>query len=298
MIDPRSLDDLAIFAAVGHHQSFVGASRRLGLPTSSVSRAVARLEEALRLSLLRRTSRRVALTDAGRQLLLGTAPLLEGLGEALDAVLERGDSLQGTVRATAPAFTGATRVATALAAFAAAHPQIVAELDTANGFRDLVAEGYDFAIRAGASADADFVSRRLWRSTFGLFATRALVTATIGRRRAITRSELAAAPAVVARATSTWSFLHGDQPSVIRPNVRFAVNDPRAVAAVARQGLGFAVLPSDVLATQDERLVSVPTDFGAPEPMDLHLIYPSRRLLPQRVRLAIDWLFQPRWAAS
>src|SRR3954462_15956647 len=78
-----ALDDLTIFARVAEYTSFVQASRTLGVPSSSVSRAVARLEQELGVQLLRRTSRKVTLTDDGRQLHLRTAPHLEGISEAL-----------------------------------------------------------------------------------------------------------------------------------------------------------------------------------------------------------------------
>ena len=117
-----ALDDLAVFVSVAENASFAEASRRLRVPTSSVSRAVARLEESLGVSLLRRSSRAVTLTDEGRDLLASAATHLEGLEEALRAAADRKTEPSGVVRVTAPAFTGSTRVATALGAFALAHP--------------------------------------------------------------------------------------------------------------------------------------------------------------------------------
>src|SRR4051812_3454636 len=101
---PGALDDLAVFVSVAQHVSFVQASRRLGIPPSSVSRSVARLEEDLGVALLRRTSRKVAVTDDGRQLLLRAAAHVEGLEEALATAADRHPEPSGVVRVTAPAY--------------------------------------------------------------------------------------------------------------------------------------------------------------------------------------------------
>src|SRR5688572_11385187 len=124
MPEGAMLDDLVVFVAVAQQRSFVQASRRLALSTSSASRAVARLEESLALPLLRRTSRNVAVTDEGQQLLQQAAVHLEGLGAALALAAEQRLEPSGVVRVTAPAYTGSTRIATALARFAVAHPAI------------------------------------------------------------------------------------------------------------------------------------------------------------------------------
>src|SRR6478735_2587239 len=140
----RGLDDLSVFACVAQQESFVAASRRLAIPTSSVSRAVARLELDLGVQLLRRTSRKVAITDEGRQLLDRVAPHLEVLEEALTLTADRRPRPSGVVRVTAPAYTGSTRLARSLARFALRHPEITIELDATNVIRDLLQDGFDF----------------------------------------------------------------------------------------------------------------------------------------------------------
>jgi DNA-binding transcriptional LysR family regulator len=291
---PGALDDLAVFVCVAQHESFVEASRRLTLPTSSVSRAVARLEEDLGTQLLRRTSRRVGLTDEGRQLLLHAAVHLEGLQEALATAVDRHPEPSGVVRVTAPAYTGATRVAHALAAFAAAHPKITIELDATNAIRDLVQDGFDFGIRVGPYLHPDFVARKLWEGRFGVFASKAFTKRVLhlaGERR-VDRATLERQPCIVLRSPATWRFRASNGGGVIEvtPNARFAINDPRGAVEVARRGVGIVLAPKDTVAADDPDLVELRPDFGEPEPVALHVVYPTRRLLPQRVRLAIEWL--------
>ncbi|MCE9578847.1 MAG: LysR family transcriptional regulator [Deltaproteobacteria bacterium] len=292
MIDPpaRGLDDLAVFVVVAELASFIAAARRLAMPTSSVSRAVARLEEQLGVALLRRTSRKVTVTDEGRQLLLGAAPHVEGLSEALALAADRRATPTGALRVTAPAYTGATRVARALAAFAAAHPGITIELDTSNTLHDLVRDGFDFAVRVGNGLSPDLIARRLWQGQLGLFAARELVRRELRGRRVVSREQLERAPCVVMRATSVWRFDGPDGKTIeIAPQPRFAVNDPRAIIEVASRGLGIAMTPVDA-AAHARTLVPLRADFGEPQPIDLFVVYPTRRLLPQRVRMAIEWL--------
>lgn len=100
-------------------------------------------------------------------------------------------------------------------------------------------------------------------------------------------------PAIVTRASGTWSFL---DPSGARfevaPRVRFAVNDPRAAVDVARLGVGMALVPVEAVAHGDPELVRLEPErgFGTPEPARVFAVHPSRRLLPLRVKLALEWL--------
>jgi DNA-binding transcriptional LysR family regulator len=289
---PGALDDLAIFVCVAQHESFVEASRRLTIPTSSVSRAVARLEEDLGVQLLRRTSRRVGLTDEGRQLLLHAAVHLEGLQEALAKAADRHPEPSGVVRVTAPAYTGSTRVAQALAAFAAAHPRITIELEATNTIRDLVQDGFDFGIRVGPYLNPEFVARKLWEGQFGLFASKRFTKRALRGERRVDRAALERQPCIVLRSSTKWRFRASDGGEAIEvsPNARFVLNDPRGAVDVARRGVGIVLAPKDAVDANDPEVVELRTDFGEPEPMALYVVYPTRRLLPERVRLAIEWL--------
>ena len=288
---PAALDDLAVFVSVARHASFAESSRRLRIPTSSVSRAVARLEEQLGVSLLRRTSRAVALTPEGHELFARAAPSVDGLREALSSVVDRPSEPAGLVRVTAPAFTGAIRVARSLAAFARAHPGVTIELDATNAFRDLLRDGYDFGIRVGPHVEAEFVARRIWQGAYAVFASRDFVDARLRGKPNINRAALEELPCVVLRPDAVWRFRTPSGDVVhVSPRARFVINDPRAVLDVTRQGIGIALVPADAAAASDRTLVRLSTDFGEPEPVDLYVVYPTKRLLPHRVRMAIDWL--------
>lgn len=292
MIHARHLEDLAVFVVVAEHASFVEASRRTRIPTSSVSRAVGRLEQDLGVRLLQRTSRRVVATEEGRQLLLRAAPLVTELEDVLRTVADRRAEPSGLVRVTAPAFTGATRVAALLGAFARAHPRVTIELDASNAVRDVVEDRFDLALRVGPLADAELVARHLWDVPSGLFASEDLVARTLRGRTSISRAQLERAPAVVTRAGGTWRFRRADgSVTEITPSARFTVNDPRAAVEVARHGVGIVLTPEP--AAEGRGLVRLRTDAGEPVPAQVYAVYPSRRLLAARVRLVLEWLAAP-----
>ena len=293
----RLFDDLAVFVCVAQNAGFSVAARQLKRPLTNVSRSVARLEDAVGVKLLQRTSRRVQVTDEGRQLLLGVATHLDGIDEALAAASDRRPELSGVVRVTAPAYTGSTRVSLALADFALAHPGVGVELDASNARHDLIRDGFDFAIRPGPIEQLDFVVRRLWQGEFGLFAARSFVQNHLEGNLRLGRRDLAAAPCVVLRSNAVWRFRDDKgRDFELTPSARFAVNDPRAAVEVARRGVGIVLAPVDAVAPEVDFLRLVP-EFGEPLPVDLFVVYPSRRLLPRRVRAAIEWIAQLRYVS-
>jgi LysR family transcriptional regulator AphB len=287
---PGNLEDVALFVAVAEHASFIEAARRTRTPTSTVSRAVARLEEDLGVRLLQRTSRKVAPTEDGRQLLLRAGPLVDEMQQALGAIADRRAEPRGLVRITAPSFTGATRVATSLATFALAHQKITIELDASNVVHDLITEGFDLALRVGPLASAELVSRKLWDGAFGLFATPSLVAQALGKKAHASKEMLERVPAVLTRRSGTWRFRSKDgRVEEVTPHARFTVNHPRAAVEVARRGVGFVLAPLEAASDAPE-LVQVRTSLGEPEPAQIYAVYPSRRMLSARVRLVLDWL--------
>ncbi|MEQ1505601.1 MAG: LysR substrate-binding domain-containing protein [Myxococcota bacterium] len=156
---------------------------------------------------------------------------------------------------------------------------------------DLLAGGYDFAIRIGGASSPDFVARLLWRGALGLYAARGFAEEVLGGVR-VDRAAIERGPCVALHAEVTWRFVDADGGvRELRPGVRFAVNDPRAAVDVARRGLGMVLVPKEAVPLDDPTLVPLETGLGEPAGVDLFVVYPTRRLLPRRVRLAMDWLF-------
>lgn len=289
--ETMGLTDVHLFLAVAKQTSFVGAARKTGVPTSTVSRAVARLEESLGVRLLQRTSRHVSTTQEGAWLLARAAPLVDELGEVLAAVGERDEEPAGKLRVTAPIVTGSEQIARALTAFAVAHPRVSVELQLTNSVVNLIDAGFDLAFRAGPIADGDLIARKLWTARFALAASPSFVKRELKGRPRVSAKRLAALPAVVSRAGMAWKFI-GPKGATgeVMPRDCFTVNDPRVAVEAAKAGIGIVRAPRDLLERQGRALTLLECELGEPEGREMYAVYPSRRLVPLRVKAAIEWV--------
>ncbi len=284
-----SLGDLRLFAAVAAQLSFTGAARATGVPVSTVSRRLAQLEETLGLRLLQRTSRRVGLTCDGARLLERARPLLGELEQVLETARDRDDQPAGLLRVTAPIVTGSERIAPALIAFAARYPRVSVELRLTNAVLDLVGEGFDLAFRPGPPRDQELVTRRLWSYPYALVASQRFVDERLDGRTRLDAALVERLPGVVSAPGRGWAFRRTSGAVVtLRPTERLIVDEPRVAARAAAEGLGLACVGDDLVG--DRRLVRLDVRGMKPAARELHAVYPSRRLLPSRVRLAIDWV--------
>jgi len=287
------LSDVHLFVAVAERASFIAASRKTGVPTSTVSRAVARLEDSLGVRLLHRTSRRVSPTQEGAWLLSRAAPLVDELGEVLAGIGERDEEPAGRLRVTAPIVTGSQQIARALTAFAAAHPRVSVELHLTNAVVNLVEAGFDLAFRAGPIADTDLIARKLWTGRFVLAAAPGFVKRVLKGRRNLSAEKLTAIPAVVTRSGVAWRFLAPDGGvRELTPQESFVVNDPRVAIEAAKAGLGIVRAPQDLVEREKSALELLECELGEPEGRDMYAVYPSRRLVPRRVQAAIEWVLR------
>jgi DNA-binding transcriptional LysR family regulator len=164
------LNHVAIFVRVVELESFTAAAEQLGLPKSSVSRTVSRLEEELGVRLLQRTTRQLHLTDAGHTYFERAKVALTGLEEARAAATDSSTVPRGIVRMTAPNDLGVLNVADILTRFSRKYPLVHVELSLSSRFVDLVAEGFDLAVRAGRLTDSTLVARKIGNDSLGLFA--------------------------------------------------------------------------------------------------------------------------------
>jgi LysR family transcriptional regulator AphB len=261
------------------------------MPTSTVSRRVAQLEEALGQRLLQRTSRRVGLTHEGERLRERAGPLLEGLASVLDKAADREEEPSGRLRVTAPVSTGAQRIAPALFSFAARHPRLTLELRLTNAMVSLVEEGFDLAFRVGPVQDAELVARRMWSVPFAFAASPRFVRQELRGRTQLDRDSLGEVPAILTQSGGSWRLRRRDGSiEEFRPRERVSVNDPRVAIAAAVEGLGVVCVAKESIEQQGPALTQLTVTARTVEPRELFAVYPSRRQLPARVRLALDWV--------
>src|SRR6266702_11269 len=155
------LNALNSFITVARHRSFAAAARHLGVSTSALSQSVRQLEARLGVSLLTRTSRSVALTDAGRRLLEHAGPAVEQALESLKTVSARPGEVTGRVRLSVPAAAVSLILADVLPRFIARYPRVEVDVRVEDRVVDIGAEGLDAGIRLTESIERDMVQIRL-----------------------------------------------------------------------------------------------------------------------------------------
>lgn len=283
---------LAIFAKVVELQSFAAAATELTLSKATVSKAVSRLEDRLGARLFNRTSRRLALTDAGRTLAIKATQLLAD-GEALEnEALAQSATPRGLVRLAAPMTYGKNTVAALLPEFLARYPDVTIELHLSDAIVDLIGDGFDAAIRIAALPDSSLIARRLCPVTRHIVAAPSYLA---HHGRPTHPSELAAHKCLGYAYLSTpgvWHFAHasGEQVS-IRPNGPFSVNNGEAALPALIAGLGIGALPDfivgDAIACGD--LESILDDWSQ-TPIGIYLVTPPGGPRPARVEVLLDFL--------
>src|SRR5690606_23481752 len=280
-------DGIDEFTAVAEQASFSAAARRLGRSTSAVSREIARLEDRLQTRLLHRTTRRVELTDAGRDFLARCRRLIDERDEALAAVQPDDQAPRGLLRMTCSVSYGERFIAPAVNAFARQNPELRIELDLDNRLRDLVGDGYDLAVRFGHLTDSRLMARRLASRRLILCASPDYLA-----RRGAPRdlSEIASHDGLIGSAEH-WRFTEAGREVSLRPSGRWRCNSGAAVLDAALQGLGLCQLPefSVAEALASGTLVSL-LDAARPPDEGVWAVHPHPRHVPPKVRAMIDWL--------
>jgi DNA-binding transcriptional LysR family regulator len=277
MFDASSLP---LFVAVARAGRFTTAAQRLNVPTTTLSRRIQELEEALGVRLLNRTTRSLSLTDAGERYLAEVEPIVAAIEEANHSIGRLRKTVTGRLRLTAPYFLGELFLADWAIAFQQAHPQVTVELQLDNHLLDLPASGIDLAVRAGVMGDAALVARHLLDVEWLTVASPALLARSPAVVTPADLTDFAAITTAVDPGRVTWHFGSGDAEVSLHPRTCLQVNDLRMACKAARAGLGVARLPrlvvQEVLVAGD--LVELLPAWQRP-PVPAQLVYHRRRLL-------------------
>jgi DNA-binding transcriptional LysR family regulator len=284
------IEAMRVFAAVADVKSFAQAARRLAISPAQASKLIAGLEDRLGVRLLNRTTRDVSLTDTGRAYLQRTRALVEEF-DALNAAVSDAAGPGGLLKISVPISFGAVELGPALLDFATAYPDLTLEVAFSDRAINLVDEGVDAAVRIGILSDSSLVARKL----------------------AVVRLVTCASPDYLARhgTPRTPEDMHGRDmiidlnrrdPYVLtfgprthrkemRISGRLRFSSAHACLLAARAGLGIARVPAFV-AADDLRagvLRSLLCEFE-PDPVPLHVVYPTSRHLAAKVRVFVDFL--------
>jgi DNA-binding transcriptional LysR family regulator len=239
---------LAIFAKVVELRSFAGAAAELTLSKATVSKAVGRLEERLGARLFNRTSRRIALTDAGRTLAVKAAQLLAD-GEALESeALAQSATPRGLVRLAVPMTFGTNTVAQLLPEFLARYPEVSIDLSLSDATVDLIGEGFDAAIRIASLPDSSLIARRLCAVKRHIVAAPSYFAKHGRPTHPMHLADHRCFGYTYLATPGVWHFTNaaGEQASV-RPAGQLRVNNGEALLPAMIAGLGIGDLPDFIV---------------------------------------------------
>jgi DNA-binding transcriptional LysR family regulator len=285
-------EQLSAFVEVARWQSFAQAARHLDRHTSAVSRAVAALENRLGVRLLQRTTRRVTLSDVGRDYFKRCETLLAEFDGADAQVVERAASLRGTLRVSVATGAGQTLIAPIVPQFLAAHPAVTLDLQLSNRYVDLVEEGYDLALRVGTlAADSRLVARRLGPNRRVLLASPAYLERRGSPRTAQQLREHACLVLDIGTRPRHWELERGRTRAAVDVAGPLHSNNSFALLIACRSGLGISLLP-DFIAREDlshGALRRVLPGWASAE-AGIYAVYPSARFIPAKVRAFVEFV--------
>jgi len=287
--------EFSAFVGVAEHSSYTKAARALGLSTATLSQTVRALEDRLGVRLLNRTTRSVALTDAGERLLTQLRPLLDGFDAAIESVNAFREKPAGHLRLTMPPPVARFVLAPILARFLQLYPEIVIETTVESGLTDIVAGHHDAGFRRGNLVARDMIAVRATNDMHYHVVASPEYLAQHGRPR--TPSELSAHNCIRYRLPGggfiPWMFaVDGKTVEVDVEGSVIVINDPDLVISAALEGIGVAYLYEEYVASliADGRLVSLLDQSALPITEGYFLFYPSRRQNPAVLRALIDFL--------
>ena len=285
---------LAIFAKVVELRSFAAASSELALSKATVSKAVSRLEERLGARLFNRTSRRLALTDAGQKLAEPAGRLLAD-GEAAESeALAQSATPRGLVRLAVPMTFGVRTVAPLLPEFLATYPEVSIDLHLSDAIIDLIGEGFDAGLRIARLPDSSLIARRLC----------SMPRFTVAAPSYLKRHGRPTHPMHLAdhkcfgyaylSSAGIWHYTNasGEQASV-RPGCQLRVNNGEAVMPCLLAGLGIADLPEFIVgdAVRSGEVEVILKGWKQPEGA-VHLVMPPGGPRPARVEVLAEFLMK------
>lgn len=283
----------AIFAQVAELRSFTAAAEALGISKATVSKAVTRLENRLGAQLFHRTSRRLSLTATGQALAGRAGALLSDAQAAEDAAREAAAGPRGLVRLATPMSFGISHVGPALPELLASCPGLIVDLHLSDETIDVVADGFDIALRIAALPDSSLRARKLADVPRGIFGAPSYFAQ---RGRPAQPRDLSGHACFGYSNQSgrgEWQLIAPDGESVtVRPGpgpVR--ANNGEAMLASLRAGHGLALLPHFIVrADLDTGRLEQLLPSWSPPPIALHLVTPPGGLRPARVTATIDFL--------
>ena len=285
------LNAISVFCKVIETQSFTQAANQQNISVAMASKLVSQLEEHLKTRLLQRTTRKIVPTEAGMLYYQRCQAILLDLSEADSSISNMATSLQGNLLISMPRDFGLLYISPNLPKFIELHPNLHVEIEFEDKRVDLVAEGYDLALRIGYMQDSSLVARKISSSPMHFVASPSYLEA---RGIPLTPDDLEYHQGLLYKSSLNqvhWQSTKANQIQRYKIQSKVVSNNGMALLEMTKAGLGISNSPSffvkDALASGE--LVEILSEYKQ-KPLDIYVVYPNRRHLPAKVRVFIEFL--------
>ncbi|AVT48048.1 LysR family transcriptional regulator [Shewanella baltica] len=284
---------LPIFVTVVECGSFSLASQKLGLSKSAVSKRITLLEQSLGIQLLHRTTRSLSLTEAGARYFDYVRPAVKLAADGLDAISELQQAPQGSLRIAVPMVFGRLHIGPLIPEFLRRYPKIQLQMQMDDKTTDLIAGGFDLAIRIGELPDSSLIARKIAPCLSVICASPEYLARHAAPQTPQQLSQHNCLFYSYFRDGVEWTFLSPQDPTRIQPNGNYQVNNSDAIHQATLDGLGIANLPRFMVDSdlQAGRLQALLADHPLPE-HGIYAVYPQRKHLPTKVSVLIEFLME------
>jgi len=292
MAELPDLEALAVFAKVAEYRSFSRAATELKLSKPTVSKAIGRLERRLGTTLFNRTSRRLALTEAGTRLLARANAMLAEAEAAESEAISQAQTARGLLRIAAPMSFGVLYLAPLLPAFFREYPEVSIDLNLSDDIVDIVGMGFDAAVRIAVLPDSSLLARRLCAMPIHLVASPAYLKAHGSPTHPLRLSEHVGLGYSYQLTQGVWQFRKkSGEVATVRPAGPLRVNNGEAMLPSLIAGVGIGVLPDFIVrpALDAKQLEIILPEWSLPEGA-VYWLTPPGGPKPQRVAALADFL--------
>ncbi|BBB29902.1 LysR family transcriptional regulator [Neptunomonas japonica] len=286
-------NEVYVFIKVVEAGSFVGASKQLNMPSTTVSRKVQKLEDALGVRLLQRSTRKLHLTDIGQQYFESCQQSLASIEEATTLASESRSMPTGLLRITSPTDFAVNYLQPWINDFLRRYPDVQIELEVTDRYVDLIEERIDIAFRSGDLKDSSLIARRIGPKQ-SIFCASPDYLEKSGTP--ILPDDLSQHDCVImgrGLKNQHWRFMTEEGEMSVPVKGRYAADNMQLVVEAAHNGMGVAQVPHPLVLESliEGKLIQVLADYSPPK-QSIYIIYPSHKYLARNVRTFIDHVIE------
>jgi len=282
------LNEISIFIKVVELGSFIAAANSLDMPKSTVSAKISSLEKRLGVTLIRRTTRKLHITDVGKKYFEECQRALSQIQSAEELVSEGQTTPHGLLRVTAPVELGGALLPLVITEFNKKYPQVVLELILTDHTVDLIAEGIDIGIRTGRLKDSSLISKRLGNIYFAPFASPKYL-----KNNPVIKSpkDLEKYDSIVfsSLGTNEWQLMSGKEKQIVKPQKQTVANDLNLIKTLTISGMGVSLLPTFYCYNEVKtgKLTRILKNWQT-DLRPVHFIYPSQKFVTPKIKAFIE----------